>query len=304
MTISTTVDPRLPGTSSTRQIAIELHDGRRIVIRTNCLETDVPFDGFAKLLCVQEESLEGEAPDVELVSPEALPSDRHPLKTGSLTEIAYSGDWSHVLIAGWKRKPRDPVYYRNYLWQMALVYGCMNSILHGGTAILVHCAVLETERGAVLLFGESGMGKSTAFKRWLRDGGKGRSDDMALLDFSGGETVYVRRMPTWSACREGRNEWNYPSGEEIPIAGVLALGRSESGHDEIVPIQNAQFFAQCYRSMFYWFIFAAEAIPETMKERFAGRVRTMTEILTRMFPARALLTALDGNLTDFLKEML
>lgn len=290
--------------SPTRQIAIVLHDGHRIVIRTNCKETDVPFYGLESLLCLDAESWKGSIIDAEFFYRKDLPSGRHPLKTGGLTEIAYSEDWSHVLIAGWKRKPRDPVYYRNYLWQMALVYGCMNSILHGGTAILVHCAVLETERGAVLLFGESGMGKSTAFKRWLRDGGKGRSDDMALLDFSRKDGVFVRRMPTWSACREGRNEWNYPSGEEIPLAEVLALGRSESGHDEIVPIQDAQYFAQCYRALFYWFIFVAEALPETMKERFAGRVRTMTEKLTGMFPARALLTALDGNLTVFLKEML
>lgn len=290
--------------STTRQIAIPLHDGRRIVIGTNCKESDVPFCGLEKLLCLEGEGRIGEILDAEFVYGKDLPSGRHPLKTGGLTEIAYTEDWSHVLIAGWKRKPRDPVYYRNYLWQMALVYGCMNSILHGGTAILVHCAVLETERGAVLLFGESGMGKSTASARWRASGGKCVSDDMALLDFSGKDGVFVRRMPTWSACREGRNEWNYPSGEEIPLAGVLALGRSESGHDEIVPIQDAQFFAQCYRSMFYWFIFATEALPETMKERFAGRVRTMTEKLTGMFPPRALLTALDGNLTEFLKEML
>jgi len=180
----------------------------------------------------------------------------------------------------------------------------MNSVLHGGPAILVHCAVLEPERGAVLLFGESGMGKSTAFKRWRKNGGEGISDDMALLDFSRKDRVFVRRMPTWSACREGRNEWNYPSGEEIPLAGVLVLGRSESGHDEIVPIREAQFFAQCYRSMFYWFIFAASALPGVMKERLAKTLRTQTEIITGMFPPRALLTALDGNLTDFLKELL
>ena len=281
-----------------------LHDGHRIVLSTKCKETDVPFSGMEKLLGLEEEGWQGENLDVEFIYRKDLPSGRHPLKMGSLTEIAYTEDWSHVVIAGWKREPRDPVYYRNYLWQMALVYGCINSILHGGNAVLVHCAVLETSHGAVLLFGESGMGKSTAFKRWRRNGGKGVSDDMALLDFSRKDGVFVRRMPTWSACREGRNEWNYPSGEEIPLAGVLALGRSESGHDEIVPIREAQFFAQCYRSMFYWFIFAAEAIPETMKERVAGRVRTMTEKLTRMFPPRALLTALDGNLKDFLKELL
>ena len=293
-----------PKTAYARQIAIMLHDGHRIVFSTKCKETDVPFSGMEKLLCLDEESWQGGILDVEFVYRKDLPACRHPLKTGGLTEIAYTEDWRHVLIAGWKREPHDPMYYRNYLWQMALVYGCMNSLLHGGSAVLVHCAVLETSHGAVLLFGESGMGKSTAFKRWRRNGGKGASDDMALLDFSRRDGIFVRRMPTWSACRQGTNEWDYPVREELQLAGVLALGRSESGHDELVPIQEAQFFAQCYRSMFYWFLYAAEALPEIMKERLAHRVRIMTEKLAGMIPPRALLTALDGNLTDLFKELL
>ncbi len=284
-----------PGNLSERhQIAIRLHDGRRIVIRAEVPETVIPFLGMAQLLCLEEEPVTDETADAELIQTARMPDVRHTLKSTSLTEIAYV-DWSRILIAGWKREPRKPVYYRNYVWQQSLVYACLNSILHGGRALLIHCATLETERGAVLLFGESGMGKSTASARWRACGGKCVSDDMALLDFSGGETVYVRRMPTWSVCREGRNEWNYPSGEEIPLAGVLALGRSESGHDEIVPIQDAQFFAQCYRSMFYWFISAANALPGGMKERLTKILRTQTEIITGMFPPRALLTVLEGN---------
>ena len=294
-----------PGnTAERRQIAICLHDGSRIVIRAEGQETVIPFLGMAQLLCVKEDAVTDESADVELIKPDRMPEKRYTQRSTSLTEIAYAKDWNQVLIAGWKREPRTPVYYRNYVWQATLIFACLNSILHGGKALLVHCATLETDRGAVLLFGESGMGKSTASARWRASGGKCVSDDMALLDFSGKDGVFVRRMPTWSVCREGRNEWNYPSGEEIPLAGVLALGRSESGHDEIVPIQDAQFFAQCYRSMFYWFISAANALPGGMKERLTKILRTQTEIITGMFPPRALLTALDGNLTDFLREML
>ena len=163
-------------------------------------------------------------------------------------------------------------------------------------AVLTHCAVLETAPGAVLLFGESGMGKSTASARWRANGGKCISDDMALLDFSGDEgTIFVRRMPTWSACREEKNEWNYPADEELPLIGILALGRSESGRDEIVGLSPAQFFAQCYRSMFYWNLFYAKALPEEKQRFLADRVRSWTEIITDRFEPRALLTVLDGE---------
>ena len=182
----------------------------------------------------------------------------------------------------------------------------MNAILRGENAVLVHCTVLETDRGAVLLFGESGMGKSTASARWRAYGGKCISDDMALLDFSGSDDVIrVRRMPTWSACREEKNEWNYPADEEIPLAGVLGLGRSESGHDEIVSLSPAQFFAQCYRSMFYWSLFHAKEVPDEKQQILAERIRGWTETIMKRFAPRALLPSLKGgNLVKTIEESL
>jgi len=118
---------------------------------------------------------------------------------------------------------------------------------------------------------------------------------MALLDFSGEDQIYVRRMPTWSACREGKKEWNYPAGEELPVAGVLALGRSETGRDEIVEPSKAQFFAQCYRSMFYWNLLYAEGLPDEKKANLTNHIRQFTENIMERFPPRALKTVLEGN---------
>ena len=168
--------------------------------------------------------------------------------------------------------------------------------------ILAHCAILETDRGAIPIFGESGMGKSTASARWRALGGKCVSDDMALLDFSGEDgSIHIRRMPTWSACREERNEWNYPAGEELPLIGLLALGRSETGRDEIVELSAAQFFAQCYRSLFYWVLFCAKELPEEKQRVLADRIRAWTEIITGRFAPQALLTSLEGE--DLIKTI-
>ena len=289
-----------------RKQAIHLHDGGSIVVRADGPEKETAFDGFCELLCLNPAETEDGFADVKLIPPDRMPEQRHTLRSTPLTETAYSADWSHVLIAGWKKTPKRPYYYRCYVWQTALNYAGMNAILRGENAVLTHCAVLETERGAVLLFGESGMGKSTASARWRANGGKCVSDDMALLDFSGcdGE-VFVRRMPTWSACREGKNEWNYPAGEELPLTGVLALGRSESGRDEIVKISTAQFFAQCYRSMFYWNLFYAKVLPEEKQTVLADRIHVWTERITSRFAPQALLTALEGrNLVETIEEAL
>ena len=279
-----------------RSLTIRLHDGGSIVMRASGPENAVAFDGLAELMCLTSETAGAGACDAELVVPDAMPEGRHVLRDQSLTEIAYAPDWSRVLIAGWKKTPRRPHFYDCCVWLALLICSCMNALLRGKDAVLVHGSVLETDRGAVLLFGESGMGKSTAFGRWRAAGRKGVSDDMALLDFSGGDgEVRVRRMPTWSACREGRNEWNYPVGEELPLAGVLALGRSESGRDEIADLSAAQYFAQCYRSMFYWNLFYAKDLPEERKKLLKDRILRMTETITRRYAPRALLTVPEGG---------
>jgi len=277
------------------QLTIPLHDGNMIILGTTYPETKTQFSDMGQLMCLPIEYMRTERLDTDLVAADNLPEWRHTIWKSSRTEIAFSEDWERVLIAGWQKKSRNPVPYRFFVWQIALIWGSMNALLKGGKAVLAHCSVLETERGAVVVFGESGMGKSTASARWRALGGKCISDDMALLDFSGGDSIYVRRMPTWSACREGKNEWNYPAGEELSLIGVLALGRSESGHDEIVELSAAQFFAQCYRSLFYWNLLYANKLPEEMKTKLTDAIRQFTEIITGKYPPRALKTVLEGN---------
>lgn len=288
-----------------RRLMIGLHDGGSVVMQADGPEEAVAFDGLGGLLCLPVVESEQGFADAELIAPDRMPENRYPLRSAPLTEIAYTADWIRVLVAGWKKKPRRPHYYSCFVWQKLLNYAGMNAILRGENAVLAHCAVLETDRGAILIFGESGMGKSTASARWRANGGKCVSDDMALLDFSGADgEIYVRRMPTWSACREEKNEWNYPAGEELPLIGVLGLGRSESGYDGIVPLSPAQFFAQCYRSIFYWNLFCAKELPAEKQRILTDRIRMQTETITKRFAPRALLTVLEGDLKKVIEDNL
>lgn len=277
-----------------QQLTITLHDGGRLVLCATTSERNYDLGQMGSLMSLPIEDRKPETMDAELVSTKVMPEGRHTMWKTALTEIAFTEDWDHVLIEGWRKKPAHAMLHRHYVWQMSLIWGSLNALLKGRDAILVHCSVLETERGAVLLFGESGMGKSTASARWRALGGKCISDDMALLDFSGGDEIRVRRMPTWSACREGKNEWNYPAGRELPLVYVLALGRSETGRDEIVELSPAQYFAQCYRSMFYWYTLNTKSLPDDMKACLANRIRQFTERITGKNPPRALLTVLEG----------
>jgi hypothetical protein len=281
-----------------RQVTIKLHEHPGIMLGTDSPEPDVPFDGFGELLGLGEEKRESSEreTDVEILPAGSLPAEAGYFHRGRITRSAVCPSGYGFRICCNRKASKNPHLQMHCLWQTSLTLAVMNAILRGVDAVLTHCALLETEHGAVMVLGESGMGKSTASARWRACGGKCVSDDMALLDFSGGDPIYVRRMPTWSACREGKNEWNYPASEEIPVAGVLALGRSESGRDEIVELNMAQFFAQCYRSMFYWNLNYAKGLPEEMQAKLTERIRHFTEIIAKRFPPRALMTVLEGDL--------
>jgi len=267
-------------------------------MQTPFQEEEVPFDGLGELMGLGRRSAGGAICDSQLIPPEAMPAESEEVFRTYWLKVRREHVGGPYLVCG-TRTPRNRsekhLISRN-LWYMTLAMACVHAIQRGERFLLCHCGLLETSRGGILLFGESGVGKSTACARWRAQGGQCISDDMALMDFSDPEGhVYLRRMPTWSAVREGKNEWNYPCGEELPLAGVLALGRSESGHDEIMELSPVQYFAQCYRSMFYWTLLFAERLSPEEQTPIIERIRDFTERITKQYPPCALLTVLEGN---------
>jgi len=272
-------------------------------MQTPFVEGELAFDGLGTLMGLGAPVPGGPTFDSMLIPLEAMPTDAEEIFRNYWLEVRREQIGAPYLVCG-KRAPRirseTHLISRN-LWYMTLAMACLHAIQRGEKFVLCHCGLLETSKGGLLLFGESGVGKSTACARWRAEGGKCISDDMALMDFSDPDLVYLRRMPTWSACREGKNEWNYPCTEELPLLGVLALGRSKSGRDEIMEVSPAQYFAQCYRSMFYWMLLFAKCLSATEQEAIAATVRGFTERIARLFPPAALMTALEGELSPVIR---
>ena len=61
--------------------------------------------------------------------------------------------------------PQQVPYYGVYAWQVSIVCACTAALLRGQPVLMMHCAMLERDGKAVLLCGESGMGKSTSTRR-------------------------------------------------------------------------------------------------------------------------------------------
>lgn len=95
----------------------------------------------------------------------------------------------------------NPEWLQTYI----LGYG-MSMLALQRNMLPLHCSVVADERGAVLIAGESGAGKSTATTAFLKEGYTLMADDMAWVD---GTMVYPA-FPYQKLCRDvvGREGYN------------------------------------------------------------------------------------------------
>lgn len=102
----------------------------------------------------------------------------------------------------------NPEWLRTYI----LGYG-MSMLALQRDMLPIHCSVVADEKGAVLIAGESGAGKSTATTAFLKAGYTLMADDMAWAD---GEMVYPA-FPYQKLCRDVVEREGYDLDELIYI---------------------------------------------------------------------------------------
>lgn len=73
----------------------------------------------------------------------------------------------------------------------------------------VHCSALHCEKGAVIIAGYSGSGKSTVSDRLLQEGYRLMADDVAVLRVEDGKVMVYPAFPTRKMCRDALNRENY-----------------------------------------------------------------------------------------------
>lgn len=102
----------------------------------------------------------------------------------------------------------NPEWLQTYI----LGYG-MSMLALQRDMLPIHCSVVADEKGAVLIAGESGAGKSTATMAFLKEGYTLMADDMAWAD---GEKVYPA-FPYQKLCRDVVEREGYNLDELIYI---------------------------------------------------------------------------------------
>ncbi len=193
--------------------------------------------------------------------------------------------------------------FRMHLWHLTVVCGAMGAVLRGLPVVLMHGAVLMHGDSAVLLCGDSGIGKSTTSRRWESLGHAFAADDMFLLEYGPDGRFYAYALPTWSRCRVKPEAPRVPFDRPLPVAGVLGLSRDDD-NDVIEDVSRVVFLGHVLRSMTFHTSILVTYLPQDDQRLFSARVAATAGRIAATFPPRRLAANLNGDLAAALGSYL
>ena len=123
--------------------------------------------------------------------------------------------------------------------RVAMIRRCLYltiiSRMLSGNLSMMHGTLLNLpdSRNAALLFGTSGVGKSTIGKRFTAQGGYCPADDMSVLTFLPDGRLVAQPSPTWSALDLSMRGFHVQFTEQYEVKALLHQLRGED--DKIIP---------------------------------------------------------------------
>ena len=175
---------------------------------------------------------------------------------------------------------------------------CLRRTLFGKT-IVVHGTLLtfpETNDAAVL-FGHSGIGKSTASERFTRQGGSYLSDDKMLITILDDNRIIAQPTPTWS--RFGVRDLDVEFSHVVPAKSMLWLSRGED--DTIHPADPVQWRLTLVKSFSNVLEYPCNWLPNELIGKLMDKNMSYMQLLVSHFGTYKLLGDLKGNIYDNLK---
>ena len=263
-------------------------------------ETDFP----------RPESLSGSAfPDVILHSGAPLPDgvSAEPLLQAGGVEIFRAGNRFRFRISG--QVPEG--WEESLRYRLPLLHAVMLATLSGSECCLFHgCLLLNSNGEGVILTGESEVGKSTTFRRWLNSGGEGLCDDLMILscvrEENGKISFYAQPLPTWSRClREGvpAKEMRCPVTRTAKIRRILWLTRSATDREELTGVSIQKWHGQLLAACNQHTLFLQQALTMEERRRLALECWKIVDEIDKAYSPLALAAHLDGDLRKTLEKI-
>ena len=285
-----------------KQLDFPLLQGESITLQGGFSESAADLSLLARLVHIRETEELSDAPEVVwLQSPQPAPNGSCVFRNKSVS-VVYEPDSEMFQICLRDTFCFDQQDYGIFLWHLSVIYGALAALLRGRKVQLMHCSMLEKDNRALLLLGESGIGKSTCMRRWQESGGEAFADDMVLLEYLE-DKIAVHRLPTWSACRISLEGRRYAYDPPLQLKNVLAITRGEA-NESVQEISKAEYYAQLYRCGFFHYAAIAQKLPPEVQKKLAAQLQYFTERLTGSFKAQAFFAHLDGNIRESLGDFL
>ena len=161
----------------------------------------------------------------------------------------------------------------------------------GGMTLFHGTFLEENKEEGILLFGESGIGKSTTWQRWLAEGGTSCADD-ALLLIENNEQYYVRPLPTWSHWLVNGNVRRYPVNHPFRVRALYWLSRGAEKQC-IVPAEPARYHCQLLSAMLLHSYGLRRTFSAEEIRKFGERAWGFIQKMDHTFPASTFRAHLD-----------
>ncbi len=269
----------------------------RLLLRGRGDEAVASVKAFGELLACPVGPASGDVtPDCELNSPGG--------GTGEPSQAIYEMRRYRLFLRGGVLslvRRENLVYSDDTLrieWRRLLAVAGTKAALDGRNIALLHGVLLGEPLDGTLLFGQSGVGKSTSMRRYQAAGGKGLADDQVLIGRSG-DLVVTRPLPTWKGFQYAPGLYSEPL---RPAIRLLCLSRAIETEEAVKPIGRNLYLGQLYAALMLHVKYILQEFPPAEARRGADNIWKMTERLTDHYSPRALFARLDADIITTLEQ--
>lgn len=198
---------------------------------------------------------------------------------------------------------RDPKVAKPFVpseWRLLLACACIRAFFRTPALAMTHGTLLETEPGrGILLYGQSGIGKSTTARRFRKAGGACFADDEILLVWDG-DGFRAHPLPTWSAFyRSGPDGFLYPFERSVSVDRAYWLTRGED-REFIAPVDRQMRRAQFLSAFSLHAFHIISKLPLEAKRKWSLKCFEFIEMLERTYEPLAFHAHLGADIMETL----
>lgn len=198
-----------------------------------------------------------------------------------------------------KHNPQLPPWVSGE-WQHMTILSVLNKLITPQPCFVIHGALLELSPGkGSILFGHSGVGKSTAALRCNMEKSIARCDDVILCTLYE-NALLASPLPTPSYCREYYTpDLCYSLRPQLEVKQLLHLKRSQQ-EERIVEISRDEWLSPLVHALTFHFLPYLKILPVTLRQKIGNIILDLALQLTEKFLWQQLETSWLGNIVKTL----